>query len=138
MADDKTDRSELMADLDAFAPVPVPFKFKGTEYHVKAFLDMTYADTMELLRLEELQKASKDWGEQTRLLLAQCKLMAIDIPDDVLTTMSRRQLVQIGFVSMEMTLRPLAEAVQAVEQKSSDSPSLSPESRASTGGRTAQ
>jgi len=111
MADEKTVAAsavtdELMEDLDAFAPKPIPFRFKGKVYEVRAFADLTYDETFEMTRLEERIKTSKSWLEQMELMRQQTKFMAPAIPDEILGAMSRRQMLQVSLISAGGKLRP--------------------------------
>ena len=94
--------SELSEDLAAFAPASVrSLKFQGRSYAVRAFLDLTVLEAVQVVRRE------RDTGmTQAERLAAEAEEVALLVPGmaaEVLQRLTPRQLFQIASAARELS-----------------------------------
>ena len=71
------EKDEVLLDLDAFQPQPTKFlSFKGHRYAVRAFLDLTIPEVLEVMRIERDIASMKDYVEQMSRCRKQVEILA--------------------------------------------------------------
>ncbi len=122
-------RSELLIDLDAFAPAPGgQLKFRSRLYPVRNFADLPIDEALRILRAEKDMRG-KTASEQLEIGLNYIAVLVPDMERSLLGSLSSRQVLEVMRRAMGV-----AESPPEAGAAPSASPIASPSSAGSTDG----
>ena len=118
-------RDEYHADLDAERPVPLTVTFKGRTWSIWRFEDIAIDDALAVCRLETQLDTAKRADEIIGLYRSVVHVLAPDVPDDVLGTLSTAEAKRLCRFSMGAPpnpRRPSGEARESISSSTSPAP----------------
>lgn len=95
---------EYLIDLDAFAPERHRgsksfVKYGGKKYAVRAFLDLSYEEVMEVLELEAAVQG-QNYVQQLKLARRQVEILVPKMAKETINKLTGRQIIRVALESL--------------------------------------